>query len=309
MAGHRISLVSGEYFFQNYGQQEQRACVAAGQLALQAAGSDSAETIKAPSCTRIVTGAAPETTARNPDDWIAVRRAYSIEATAMAMLEPANSVAAPAAPTPPRRVINTAAMPSFSTAEPVAIPAANEPAAPALSALPDYRNEPPAIHTPGPGPVVAAPVLPPPLAPRTGMVASTVLVEEPLLAISPPLAAPTARAAPIIASPVTPPVPPLPSVGPSRQMPTATAPASAATAAGSWALNIASYPESAVAVQQTQKLQNAGYTGVMSPAMVNGRTWYRVQIVGFANEPAARGAANELRDKLGLKGIWVMRLP
>ncbi|MDP3856300.1 MAG: hypothetical protein Q8Q73_00915, partial [Stagnimonas sp.] len=77
MSGHRISLTAGEYFFQHSGD-EQRACTAAGQLALQAVGADGVETIRPPSCTRLVAGVPPQTLARNPDEWIAVRRGYSL---------------------------------------------------------------------------------------------------------------------------------------------------------------------------------------------------------------------------------------
>lgn len=281
MAGNRISLVSGEYFFQNDGGAEQRACVAAGQLALQTANLDGVETIKAPSCTRLMDGAAPQTTARNPDDWIAVRRAYDIAATALTLPGAANVVAVPAA-----SVAQAIAPPAFSTAAGTNTFASSVAAPPATppensTALPDYGTPalPPAVGRSPAGPVKAAPVIAA-APPKPTVQVPSLPVEAPPLAISPPLAAPIARA------------------------PTAAPPAAAATG---WALNIASYADESPARQQAQKLREAGYRAATFAAVVNGRTWYRVQVQGFASEPAARTAIEALQARFGLKGIWIVR--
>ena len=85
MAGHRVSLIGGEYFFQNT-DVEQRACVAAGQLSLQVAGREGAQLIQAPACVQLRTDQAPAVSPRNADDWPAVRRRFDIAATAASLL-------------------------------------------------------------------------------------------------------------------------------------------------------------------------------------------------------------------------------
>ena len=119
LAGHRISLTSGEYFFSHTGS-EQRACVAAGQMDVQPAGSTQTETIKPPACVRFVANTTPQLIARNPDDWIAVRRGYDIDATAATLL--AADAAAPASrppPSPARAPIIAAAPAAVASAAPV----------------------------------------------------------------------------------------------------------------------------------------------------------------------------------------------
>lgn len=124
MAGHRVSLIGGEYFFQNAGA-EQSACVAAGQLSLQVAGREGAQLIQAPACVRLRVDQAPAVSARNPDDWLAVRRSFNIEATAASLRAselaaasklPSTSVNS-AAPQPPLR----AALPSVTTTAPIVL--------------------------------------------------------------------------------------------------------------------------------------------------------------------------------------------
>ena len=144
MSGHRISLTTGEFFFQHKGD-EQMACAAAGQLALQAVGADGVETIRPPACTRLVAGLPPQTAPRNPDDWILVRSAYSLSPGAASLL-----VTAPPAASAPARAVREPARPDPLTEQPGVVTSA----------------------TAGPGPVVPAPVLPAPVAaPRPGLVA------------------------------------------------------------------------------------------------------------------------------------------
>lgn len=275
MAGHRVSLSSGEYFFQNLGGS-QRACVAAGQIALQAAGGDGLETIKPPACVELSDQAAPKVVPRNPDDWIAVRRGFSTEATAATLLArepgPAEPVAAPA----PKPVITTAAAPAApSTPPPVAI---REPAAAPIAA--------PVIAF---APVASAPSLPQPAAaPRASV--------QPALPAAAP-AKPAVVTAPLIIGEVQT-LPPRAAVA---------APPSTGTGK-TWALNAASYSEAALAAAEAQRLRAAGFANVSTqPAVINGKQWYRVQIVGFADEPSARQAAVELKNKLGLQNVWVLK--
>ncbi|MES2885771.1 MAG: SPOR domain-containing protein [Pseudomonadota bacterium] len=302
MAGHRISLVSGEYFFQNLGS-EQRACVAAGQIALQASGGEGLETIKPPSCVTLAVDKPPQTVPRSPDDWIAVRRGFSIEATAGTLLAremaPAESIPPPAA----KPVINTAPAAMASVPPPTAIPAAQAPVVDEpLLAEPQVSNS--AAAALPLGPVRAAPVLPAPAgAPRT-VVAPALPVYEPLIYPPPSAAPPLATTSPVIigqvqAAPANPAIKPLP----------APPPVTAKPAGGSvWALNIASYSEAAVAEREAARLRAAGYASALSqPATINGKSWHRVQIGGYASESSARAAALELKTKLGVQNIWVLK--
>jgi len=307
MAGHRISLVSGEYFFQNLGQ-EQRVCVAAGELALQVAGGDGVESIKPPSCVGMVPNEAARVTPRNPDDWIAVRRAFSIAATAASMQAREASPAEPPAPVIAKPIINTAPTTIASVAAPTAIADANAAAAnpgTGLAAEPEVKTSSAARALgPGQGPVAAAPVLTAPApAPRTTL--------SPALPVfTPPIGkmpAATTTAPIIIGQVQTPPLLAAPPPAAQAPVPPPT-PAPAANATGSWALNIASYSEVGVAEQEAARLRAAGYpSATTQPASVNGKTWHRVQIRGFASEPVARSAAQEIKDKLGLKSIWVVK--
>ncbi len=204
MAGQRMSLTSGEYFFQHQGAR-QSACVAAGQIMLQAVASEGVETIKSPSCVQLAADAAPQIAPRDPDDWIAVRRGYRIEATA---------------------AVATAA-------------------------------------------VVAA---------------------APAVAARPPSA--TTAAATVNAS--------LPQPAP--------APLAEASLAGSWSLNVASYSQPTAAEQEVARLRAAGYGSARTrPIELGGKTWHRVQIGGFASDGAARSAAQDLKQKLGLQNVWVLK--
>ncbi len=286
MAGHRISLISGEYFFQNLGEQQQ-VCIAAGQLTLQAVGSDKVETIKPPACVRLSANTAPQVSARNPDDWISVRRSYSIEATATSVLALDGKPAAPALTDP---IINTVPILVASVPLPTAIPAL----AAAMT-----EPAPPADHSAAPllGPVDVAPVLPTP-----AMALATALTQayEPMFStpLLPPAATPTMVIGQLQAAPVVEPAPAL----------TATLAIPATTNSGLWALNVASYSDAVIAEREAARLRAAGYSNASTqPAQVNGKIWHRVQLAGFANETLARSSALELNKKLGLQNIWVLR--
>lgn len=90
---------------------------------------------------------------------------------------------------------------------------------------------------------------------------------------------------------------------------TAIAARPSATAASSWVVNVASYPEQDSASRQVQQMQTAGYTASVQPAEIKGRTWYRVQLRGFATADAARAKATEVQDRLGYHNLWVVQQP
>lgn len=282
MSGHRISLTSGEFFFQHEGN-EQLACTAAGQLALQAVGADGVETVRPPACVRLIPGLPPQTLPRDPDDWIAVRRAYDLHADA-AQLARLGTAEAPTVAVAPRPAPAAVPVPSSLPPPSAALPAAKAPV-PAreatvldviLGAAPVPNNSNVVSRS---GPVASAPVLPSP-------------GPAPKVSLSAPLATPPPVAA--VAKPAAPPV-------------AAGKPVVPAKAAQEWALNIASYADAASAEQQVQRLRDAGYPVVVQPATVNGKSWWRVQVPGYASQQDAKAAANEIQNKLGVRGIWVLR--
>lgn len=262
MAGQRVSLSSGEYFFQNAGA-EQTACVAAGQIALQAVGGDGVETIKPPACVQFAADTAAKTTPRNPDDWIAVRRSFSLAATA----QPVEVVT----PIPTAAPVVAAAKPVISTAV--------APTAPSL-----------------PKPTAIAPV------------ASAALPRP--TATPAPTAAPVTKTAAIIIGEVQ----TLPATKPASAAPVVAKPPTVVTSAptnsgdGAWTLNVASSSDQAVAEREVSRLRAAGYGTASTQAInISGKTWYRVQISGFASDEAARAAARQLKENLGLQNVWVLK--
>ena len=98
MGSTRAVLGSGEYFFQ--AGTEPRLCAAAGVLAVQTR--QTPEPVRPPACATVKADASLAISARNPDDWIAVRRAYSVRAGEPVIVEVAAAApvaeAAPAAP-------------------------------------------------------------------------------------------------------------------------------------------------------------------------------------------------------------------
>ncbi len=78
------------------------------------------------------------------------------------------------------------------------------------------------------------------------------------------------------------------------------------TTDGVWAVNVASYSARDDAQQQQQALKTSGYRAVVVPAQVDDKTWYRVQVTGFATPAAAHATAVALQSNLGYQQLWVM---
>lgn len=134
---------------------------------------------------------------------------------------------------------------------------------------------------------------------------------------SPPAAATAAPAlpgitAPMVTPPAAKPVAPKPAEKPAVKS-VAPAPASpprvvaaAAVADGGWTLNLASFPDQASADKELARLKKAGFPGVVTPADVKGRNWYRVQIQGLASREEAQGMAEQLKGS-GFMQAWILR--
>lgn len=82
-----------------------------------------------------------------------------------------------------------------------------------------------------------------------------------------------------------------------------------AARADAWVVNVGSYADEDAAHHQQRQLKAAGYASRVEAARVDGRTWYRVQVAGFATSAAAHAQAVALKRRLGYKRLWVTRDP
>ncbi|WP_428312113.1 SPOR domain-containing protein [Hydrocarboniphaga sp.] len=144
---------------------------------------------------------------------------------------------------------------------------------------------------------------------------------------SPPVTATAAAApplpgitAPVVTPPAVRPVPPKPAEKPAEKpavksvakapVPAPASPprvvAAAAVAGGGWTLNLASFPDQASADKELARLKKAGFPGVVTPADVKGRNWYRVQIQGLASREEAQGMAEQLKGS-GFMQAWILK--
>jgi hypothetical protein len=321
MLGHRASLTTGEYFFNNQGQ-EQQVCVAAGQLALVPVGMDSVETLKPSACYPLVAGLMPNADPKNAEFWVSSRQQWALPAsTTIIASAPPPAVASPALTSPvvvsPEAIdlsspLPSATVPAMSVVEPslpsvtpaypsLAVPSQNLPIepAPVVTASQTYR----------PATVIAVPASP------TTTTTTTTIVKPllpPVASVTPPLRNKPQPLPKPSALPVQPPlrvVLPLNPAAASRPegAPQHTLQSAPQPEAGEWAINIASVPDQPSAQRERARVLAAGFpTAIIRTAVVNDKTYYRVQIPGFKSAGAAKAFGADVRAKLGIKDIWVM---
>jgi cell division septation protein DedD len=75
---------------------------------------------------------------------------------------------------------------------------------------------------------------------------------------------------------------------------------------GAWTLNLASFPDQASADKELARLKKAGFPGIVQPADVKGRNWYRVQIQGLASKEEAQGMSEQLKTS-GFMQAWILK--
>lgn len=93
-----------------------------------------------------------------------------------------------------------------------------------------------------------------------------------------------------------------PIVAPSQA---ASKPQVASTASGDWFVNFSSYGESAVAESWKNKLKPGSGQVITAPSEKNGKTYYRVRVVGLADRASAERVARALEKEYGLPKLWV----
>ena len=113
--------------------------------------------------------------------------------------------------------------------------------------------------------------------------------------------APAPTAAPIAPKPATAPKPKAPAAKPAE---TTTA---AVVAGTGWFVNFGSYGEEAIAKDWADKLTKDFGNVIVASSSKDGRTYYRVRVVGLGSRDAAENTARKLESAYGLPKLWVGR--
>jgi hypothetical protein len=92
-------------------------------------------------------------------------------------------------------------------------------------------------------------------------------------------------------------------VGVSAAKPVAKAAPAAST--GGWLVNLVSLTSSLEADKQVKQLKSLGVDAIKRSATIDGKTWYRLQVVGFGSKQEARAYADKVATKTGMKNAWV----
>ncbi|MGE0079702.1 MAG: SPOR domain-containing protein [Thiohalomonadaceae bacterium] len=87
----------------------------------------------------------------------------------------------------------------------------------------------------------------------------------------------------------------------------ATLPPAKVAARESWQVNLVSFTERAGAEVELKRARAQGMNAQIVPAERDGRTWYRVAVVGFTSAEAARAYVVENAKKAGYSAAWIAR--
>jgi cell division septation protein DedD len=89
--------------------------------------------------------------------------------------------------------------------------------------------------------------------------------------------------------------------------PSPVAAAAAASPAGDWVVNLASYTYEAMARKKLAVFKAKGVNGEIERTTVNDKPLYRIRVTGFESSRAARASIPDLQKTLGLEGAWIAR--
>jgi hypothetical protein len=81
----------------------------------------------------------------------------------------------------------------------------------------------------------------------------------------------------------------------------------AASPAGDWVVNLASYTYEAMARKKLAVFKAKGVNGEIERITVNDKPLYRIRVTGFESSRAARASIPDLQKTLGLEGAWIAR--
>jgi septal ring-binding cell division protein DamX len=76
---------------------------------------------------------------------------------------------------------------------------------------------------------------------------------------------------------------------------------------GPWVINLVSLPDRASVDPFMRKAASLGIATATQQVTVKGRDYWRVQVTGFPSSAAAVAGSADIREKLGLKDVWVSR--
>ncbi|MCF7820886.1 MAG: SPOR domain-containing protein [Mariprofundaceae bacterium] len=74
---------------------------------------------------------------------------------------------------------------------------------------------------------------------------------------------------------------------------------------GDWVVNISSHANEEMATRENARLQGLGLNSEIHAAQIRERTWYRIQITGFASKDEAKAKLRELRQYSGIEDPWI----
>lgn len=77
------------------------------------------------------------------------------------------------------------------------------------------------------------------------------------------------------------------------------------TDSGRFRVGVASLESAEATAPWVSKLQAAGYRTEVLPVDIEGKTWHRVLLPGYANLEEARAAIPFVEQELGVQGVWV----
>ncbi|UCC57006.1 MAG: SPOR domain-containing protein [Gammaproteobacteria bacterium] len=83
--------------------------------------------------------------------------------------------------------------------------------------------------------------------------------------------------------------------------------AKAGAVSGRWVINLSSSPDKAAADWFMAKARSKGIPVDLVKAEVKGRDYWRVQLTGFVSKDAAYAYAGPLKEKLGMKDVWIFK--
>ena len=82
-------------------------------------------------------------------------------------------------------------------------------------------------------------------------------------------------------------------------------PVSSAPSKGDWVVNISSHAKEDLATKENTRLQSLGLNSEIHTARIGERTWYRIQITGFASKNEAKAKLKYLQQHSGIKDAWI----
>ncbi|NOR73489.1 MAG: hypothetical protein GQ467_06440 [Mariprofundaceae bacterium] len=82
-------------------------------------------------------------------------------------------------------------------------------------------------------------------------------------------------------------------------------PIASAPSKGDWVVNISSHAKEDLATKENARLQSLGLNSEIHTARVRERTWYRIQITGFASKDEAKAKLKDLQQHSGIKDAWI----